>query len=166
MTTTSSASDGPSTSVWKDAVATNAVTVKIPPFWPSDPELWFAQLEAQFSLKQIRTQSSKFFHVVAALSPMAAREVRDIILSPPTTNPFDVLKVSITERMSLSKAGKIQQFLHAEELGDRKPSQLFRRLLRLYDNSRSNLFRELFLQRLPSSVQVGLLSHSDKPWLN
>ena len=60
----------------------------------------------------------------------------------------------------------IQQFLHAEELGDRKPSQLFLRLQQLYGSSRSGLFRELFFQRLPSNVQVGLLSHPDKPWLN
>ena len=59
---------------------------------------------------------------------------------------IDVLKVSVTEQMSLSKLGNIEQLLHAEELGDGKPLQLFRRLQRLYGNSHSDLLRELFLQ--------------------
>ena len=93
-------------------------------FWPSDPELWFTQVEAQFTVKNITLQCTKFAHVVAALSPEAATEFRDLILTPPSTNPFDVLKAILTERASLSKRRKIQQLLHAEELGDRKPSQL------------------------------------------
>ena len=163
MTTTSSASDGPFTSASNAAVATNAVTGKIPPFWFSDSKLLFAQVEAQFAPKQITTQRTKFPNVVAALLPQAATEVREIILLLPTTNPFDVLKVSLTEQMSLSKRGNIEQLLHAEELGDGKASQLFRRLQRLYGNFHSDLLRELFLQQLPSNVQVGLLSHRDKP---
>ncbi|CAB4043658.1 gag-pol poly, partial [Paramuricea clavata] len=97
-----------------NVVATNAVAVKIPPFWPSDPELWFAQVEAQFSVKNMTSQGTKFAHVVAALSPEAATEVRDLILTPPSTNPFDVLKATLTERVSLSKRRKIQQLLQAE----------------------------------------------------
>ena len=146
---------GPST-------ATNSVTVKIPPFWPADPELWFAQVEAQFTVKGITKQATKFAHVVAALSPEAATEVRDLILSPPLVNPFNRLKTALTERVSVSKRQKLQQLLHGEELGDRKPSQLLRRLQQLHTTSDSALLRELFLQRLPRSVQLSLLSLPDK----
>ncbi|CAB4031903.1 Hypothetical predicted protein, partial [Paramuricea clavata] len=115
-----------------NVVATNAVAVKIPPFWPSDPELWFAQVKAQFSVKNMISQGTKFAHIVAASSTKAATEVRDLILTPPSTNPFDVLKATLTERVSLSKRRKIQQLLQAEELGDPKSSQLLRRLQQLH----------------------------------
>ena len=141
----------------------NAVTIKIPRFWPTDPELWFAQVEAQFGIKQITTQITKYSHVVAALSPEAATEVRDLILTPQDGNPYDVLEAALIERVSLSKRRKIHQFLHAKELGDRKPSQLLRQPHQLSGSSESDLFRELFLQRLPSHVQVELLSHPGKP---
>ena len=68
------------------------------------------------------------------------------------------LKTALTERVSVSKRYKLQQLLHGEELGDRKPSQLLRCLQQLHTTSDSELLRELFLQRLPRSVQFSLLS--------
>lgn len=53
-------------------------SLKIPPYWPSDPHLWFAQVEAQFFTKRITSQKVKFSHVVASLAPEFASVVRDI----------------------------------------------------------------------------------------
>ncbi|XP_040066215.1 uncharacterized protein LOC115321369, partial [Ixodes scapularis] len=87
---------------------------------------------------------------------------RDLILSPPDDQPFDKLRSELIKRSSASEQRRLQQLITSEELGDRTPSQLLRRLQQLVGDRLptfdTSLLRELFLQWLPSNVRMVLVS--------
>ena len=142
--------------------AVSTVSLKLPSFWPADPELWFAQVDAQFRTKKITSQLTKFEHVIASLSPQYATEVRDLILKPPATNLYDKLREELVKRTTASEQRRLQLLFNAEELGDRTPSQLLRRMQQLLGDKAAtadkSFLRELFMQRLPPNVRMVLAS--------
>lgn len=145
-------------------VDTSAVSIKLPPFWPADSELWLAQVEAQFAIRNITTQITKFNHVVGSLSPDVATEVRDVLLNPDAEKPYDVLKAALCRRTAISEEKRLKELLSSEEIGDRKPSQVLRRMQQLAGGQAvdQKLLRSLFLQKLPRSVQQIAAAVGDK----
>ena len=83
--------------------AVHAISLKLPPYLPNDPIVWFAQVEAQFLTRNITSQSTQFAYVIASLPPEIAQEIRDILILPPTENPYDVLKATLIGRTSASE---------------------------------------------------------------
>ena len=119
------------------------------------------QVEAQFACRCITSERTKFDHLVSSLSPEYAAEVRDLLLRPPTDNPYTTLKEQLTKRTALSEQRRLQQLLTGEELGDRKPTQLLHRMQQLLGDRPGidpSFLRELFLQRLPHSARIVLAS--------
>lgn len=131
------------------------VGVRVPPFWPEEPEVWFAQIEGQFILSGITNDITKFYFVIAQLDKQYAAEVKDIIVSPPATNKYDRLKSELIKRLTSSRERKIKQLLMHEELGDRKPSQFLRHLQSLAGETVSmDLMRTIWASRLPANLQT------------
>ena len=143
----------------------SAISLKLPTFWPADPELWFAQVDAQFRTKRITSQATKFEYVIASLSPQHAAEVRDLILQPPAADPYVKLKEELIKRTTASEQRRLQLLFSSEDLGDRKPSQLLRHMQQLLGDKAAtadrSFLRQLFLQRLPPNVRMVLASTKD-----
>lgn len=141
--------------------AVDRVAVRLPPFWSEDAEIWFAQVEAQFEISGITTDSTKYFQVIRELDPKTAREVRDIITKPPKEGKYEKLKKELIQRLSMSQENKRRQLLQFEELGDRKPSQFLRHLRALAGDSVTDDFlRSLWSSRLPTQVQAIIASQT------
>lgn len=140
------------------------VGVRIPPFWPQEPALWFAQVEGQFTLANITSDSTKFYYVTAQLDHIYASEVKDIIIAPPETNKYEKLKNELIKRLSASREKEVQQLLMHEELGDRKPSQFLRHLQHLAGpDIPEDFLKTIWTSRLPSSIQAVLAAQPTTP---
>ena len=59
-----------------------AVSVKLPPFWPEDTDLWFAQAEAQFTIKNITAEKTKYAYFVTMHDSKTSALARDILKNP------------------------------------------------------------------------------------
>ena len=129
-------------------VVENTVSLKLPTFWTSQPEAWFAQAEAQFNLQSIAADDT--FYVLASLDQQTTMHLLDLISRPPTENMYEMLKESLIDTFGLSKCERASHLLHFLPLGDSKPSTLMDEMLALLrDHPPCLLFMQLFLERFP-----------------
>ncbi|XP_037930999.1 uncharacterized protein LOC119665822 [Teleopsis dalmanni] len=143
------------------APVVNRVSVKVPPFWHERPEIWFAQIEAQFAVAGVCNDMTRFNTVVAAIESSIVADVADAVLHPPAANRYENLKKQIIERYGESEQRKIQRLLSGVQLGDRRPTQLLNELTTLAKDKVSDEFlKTLWLQRLPPQVRAILQTSS------
>ena len=141
--------------------AVQAVQLKLPPFWSADPELWIAQVEAQFRTRGITQDTTKYDYLVGSLNTETAAELRDILLNPPEEDKYAALRAALLKRNLLSDQKRLQELLSQEDLGDRRPSQVLRRMQQLVGDNKSiddQLLRSLFIQKLPTTLQAILVT--------
>ncbi|XP_047028831.1 uncharacterized protein LOC124636748 [Helicoverpa zea] len=143
----------------KCEVSKVGLPMRCPPFCPEEPAVWFAQIEGQFVLGRISSDTTKFYTVVTQLETKYAMPVKDIITKPPETNKYEKLKTELINRLSASQEKRIQQLLIHEELGDRRPSQFLRHLQNLAGPAgASDFVKSLWTNRLPQNIQTVIAS--------
>ena len=136
----------------------NAVSLKLPPFWAAEPEIWFAQAEAQFDLRKITADDTKYFYVLSALDQATASRLKDFIRNPPEEGKYAALRARLVETFDLSEPERASLLLHFRSLGDTRPSVLMDEMLALLgDHPPCFLFRQLFLERLPEDMRAQLI---------
>lgn len=139
------------------------VSVKIPPFWRQNPELWFSQIESQFIMSKISIDATKYHTLVAAIDSSVLSQVSDIILQPPSENLYQTLKKRLIECFADSEQKRMKLLLQDIELGDKKPSQLLLEMKNLAGSAFSDkLVQSLWIQRLPVQTRSILSISSEK----
>ena len=134
--------------------------MKLPEFWTSRPRVWFQQTEAQFVLRQVTADNTKYFYVVAALDQDSAQRVIDLLEDPPRDHKYLALKKRLLDTFDLSDNERAALLLNMPHLGDKKPSVLMDEMLApVADHCPCFLFNHLFLQLLPDDIRMVLSGH-------
>ena len=60
------------------------VLMKLPVFWPDLAEVWFAQADTQFGIRNVTVSKTKFYHAVAVLPQEVDSQILDLIWDPPS----------------------------------------------------------------------------------
>lgn len=135
------------------------VSVKVPPFWATQPQIWFAQIESQFDICGVSTDVTKFNTIVGNIESSVLTQVTDAVLTPPEKEKYEHLKKAIIECYSDSEQLRMRKLLSQVDLGDKKPSQLYNELRQLGgENINADFLKNIWLQRLPPPVQAILVT--------
>jgi hypothetical protein len=139
------------------AAAINAVAVKLPAFWTTAAKVWFRQAEAQFHIRQVVADATKYYYVVGALDQDTASRIADILDDPPADNKYQAIKDRLVGAFDLTESQRAAQLLHMGGLGDRKPSQLMDDMLALAGGHKvCFLFKQIFLEQMPDDIRIML----------
>lgn len=98
--------------------------------------MWFLQVETQFKLRGIKSDSTKFDHLLAALPTESMEIIADLLTSPPIDDKYKELK-----KLLISRCQDTEFYRHLEGLAG--------------DNNLINkeLLKKIWLSKLPANIQ-------------
>ncbi|XP_077395136.1 uncharacterized protein LOC144031658 [Festucalex cinctus] len=135
----------------------NFAGLKLPEFWESAAATWFVQAEAQFAIRGITDDFTRYYNVVSTLGSSTAARAVSFITSPPARDMYAGLKAYLLKTLELSRPERDRRLFAIQGLGDSKPSELMEKMLNLLGAEEPNfLFIELFLRHMPPHVQTAL----------
>ena len=107
------------------AAAVHAVSLELPTFLPSRPDIWFQQTEAQFALHHITDSTTKYYYLLTALDSVVAERMAGDMALTPADDQYAYLKGKLMEVYGLTNNQKaLRSEGSTRRLGDWKPSQL------------------------------------------
>ncbi|XP_065291912.1 uncharacterized protein [Dermacentor albipictus] len=141
----------------------SSLQLRLPPFWPQNPQVWFHQIEAQFCLYRFTSETVRYCSVASVLPPDVASELSDVLSASTGATPYQVL-----ERFIASERTRLQQLFNEEDLGDRRPSHLLCRIRQLLGErdvpTHSALLRELLSNAFLSPSALSSRRPASSPW--
>jgi hypothetical protein len=134
----------------------HAAAVKLPSFWLAAPEAWFGVAEAQFELRHVADEKTRYYHVLAALPEVTVRAIADLVGGPVPEDAYTQVKRRLLATHALTEFQRLEKLLQLQQLGAQRPSELLADMLQLCPagESATKLFRMLFLQRMPRELRI------------
>lgn len=141
----------------------NSVAIKLPPLWTDQIEIWFAQAEAQFRLRKITTEETKYNYVVSSLTQDVAVRCMDLVSNMPIEDPYSTLKDRLISTFRKPLQRRAALLLDWDGLGDDDASAMADKMLAIAPPLESECFllREIFLRQLPESTRAHLAAYGE-----
>ncbi|BHF76553.1 hypothetical protein SprV_0501965100 [Sparganum proliferum] len=138
-----------------DSPDVSTLSFKLHPFTPSNPRVWFRQIEAVFSTSRITSERTRYSYVVQSLPFDVAVDVDDLLDPILANDPYTQLKNAVIQRVAKSANRMLRELFTQVELGDQTPSQLMRHMRSLLAGSHmdDDIFRQIWLDKLPVPMQ-------------
>ncbi|BHF74544.1 hypothetical protein SprV_0501763000 [Sparganum proliferum] len=138
-----------------DSPDVSTLSFKLPPFTPSNPRVWFRQIEAVFSTSRITSERTRYSYVVQSLHFDVAVDVDDLLYPIPANDPYTQLRNAVIQRVAKSANRMLRELFTQVELGDQTPSQLMRHMRSLLAGNHmdGDIFRQIWLDKLPVHMQ-------------
>lgn len=127
------------------------VGIKVPSFMEAAVPAWFHIIEAQFHLKKIKTEKTKFFHTLSNLPPDIVSRISTTELE---SQNYTTLKDSVISLFERSKTEMFNELLSKTTLVG-KPSIFLRDMMSKAAklNINNDIVRMKFIQALPLGIR-------------
>ncbi len=123
---------------------------------------WFALAESHFQLRQIPQESTQSYHVLQVLPETLMQKLLHLITKPLSATPYTDLKPEILRITSPTARQRFNALSSELTLGDMKPPKILNQMEALQGPQREErFFKQLFLSKLPTSVQTALATIPD-----
>lgn len=114
--------------------------------------MWFEPAEAQFHIRQITADSTKYYYVVSSLDQERAGHIIDFLQHPPTDDKYVGIKKLLTGTFGLSRRARAADYYIWMALAT---AMVMIEILALMDgHTPCLLFEQLFLEQLPDDIHL------------
>lgn len=139
----------------------SAVSIKLPPFWPHRPSLWFARAEGQFRLRGIKAELTKFDHVLNSLPDEVLATVEQAVENPSPNSAYTDLKDALMERHAPHNVTRFMQLVESEPISPgMDPMKVKDQVAALKLKSVEHELG-MFLAKMPDAIKHDLLMNAD-----
>lgn len=126
---------------------------KLPPFWKNEPELWFDTIEESFRAHNIFNHQLRFHKILESLEQSIISHIANVIRSSSCDDKYTEAKRQLISIFKTTEEKKFRRLLEEIELGDRKPSTLYREMSELAcNNITDEMLVNLWIKKLPQSI--------------
>ena len=137
----------------------NAVTIKLPAFYKSNPAMWFRQVEAQFAIRNpaITDDNTKYAYLLSVLPADIAELMEFAVENATAGNRYNSLKDALIKQFGLTKAQKAKKLASFTTLDpSMTPTTLLMQMRPLSSDSTSEEFFHKFKSVMPPGVRTAL----------